>query len=561
MAPFPLPSRTPSLLSILALAATLAAQSPFDGKHVLPGDRLAGGGAATVEDCKKWLYTLASPEFEGRGTGQPGFQKAADFVAAHFKSLGLEARGENGTCFQNVPWSESKIDAQKTFLAFARDGKEVLRVPAERLTGSASAALAASGDVVLLVVDAPAAPEGNAQGFAVPQIPGLADLDVKGKVVVAYCKTKEQGPGANAGVRFAVQQGLAGKEAAALLFAQDAKAEGGMRGGRGTTRRTNPAAAGRSRQPLAATFGGDDLDLVLKAGAVDRAVLEGTVLAHPVALQAEVSVVITEGQAPAMNVWAVLPGSDPKRKDEYVVIGSHLDHLGRRGDSYWPGADDDGSGTTGVMAVAQMFAKNPVRPARSILFVCFCGEEDNLVGSGFFAQNCPIPLSAIAAELQMDMIGRDEEENVEGNKGEKAEDNRKSLHLIGTQKLAPALHELCLQKNATTGFEIEYDQEGMFSRSDHANFAKMGVPIAFFFTGLHRDYHRTTDTPDKIHYEKLLRVASYVYDIAFELATASERPMIDPVLWQKYRGKGSEQPAAPMSEPAKEAKKADEQGK
>ena len=164
-------------------------------------------------------------------------------------------------------------------------------------------------------------------------------------------------------------------------------------------------------------------------------------------------------------------------------------------------------------------------------------------------RNPPIPLEAIVAELQMDMIGRDEEANAESRttaeRNEKAEDNRDTLHLVGTRKLAPALHELCLAKNEQAGFVIEYDQEGMFGRSDHANFARMGVPVAFFFTGLHRDYHQTTDTPDKIHYEKLLRVASYVYDIAFDLAQADDRPLIDPELWAGMRGKGSEEPAAP----------------
>ena len=150
----------------------------------------------------------------------------------------------------------------------------------------------------------------------------------------------------------------------------------------------------------------------------------------------------------------------------------------------------------------------------------------------------------------MDMIGRDEEENAEGDKGEKAEDNRNTVHLVGTQKLAPSLHTLCLAKNEAAKFEIEYDQEGMFSRSDHANFARKGVPVAFFFTGLHRDYHQTTDTPDKIHYEKLLRIATWVYDIGFELATQADRPHIDPELWAKYRGSSGnsapEQPAAPL---------------
>jgi Zn-dependent M28 family amino/carboxypeptidase len=193
-----------------------------------------------------------------------------------------------------------------------------------------------------------------------------------------------------------------------------------------------------------------------------------------------------------------------------------------------------------------MFAKNGERPARSILFVCFCGEEKGLLGSRYFADNLPIPVESIVAELQMDMIGRDEEENSEGDKGELAENNRNTVHLIGTKQLAPALHDLCLQRNEIAGFDIEWDQEGMFSRSDHANFARLGIPIAFFFTGLHRDYHQTTDTPDKIHYEKLLRISQWVYDIGFELGTQKGRPEIDPELWAKYRGKGRAEPAAPM---------------
>jgi hypothetical protein len=154
----------------------------------------------------------------------------------------------------------------------------------------------------------------------------------------------------------------------------------------------------------------------------------------------------------------------------------------------------------------------------------------------------------------MDMIGRDEEEARDGgrlvNVGETAEQNRNSLHLVGTEKLAPALHALCLARNELAGFDLEFDQESLFGRSDHANFARHGVPIAFFFTGLHKDYHQPTDTPDKIHYEKLLRVATYVYDLAFELGVQDTRPMIEPKLWETFRGKAGKdgKPAAPMAE-------------
>src|SRR5690606_3311479 len=110
------------------------------------------------------------------------------------------------------------------------------------------------------------------------------------------------------------------------------------------------------------------------------------------------------------------------------------------------------------------------------------------------------------------------------------------------------LHELCLARNAIAGFDLEYDEEDVFSRSDHANFARKGIPIACFFTGFHRDYHQPSDTPDKINYPKLLRVATYVYDVAFELATQPSRPLVDPELWEKNRRaiRGVETPAAPM---------------
>lgn len=551
-------ARSPSSLRLLALAsaawlaATACAQDKQDRLHE---DRAKGAATVSVPDCKKWLGTLASPEFEGRGTGQPGFEKAANFVAAHFRALGLEARGDNGTYFQRVPWGEPKVLVDKTHVLFTHEGKTVLEIPGERLSGMITARQSSKGDAVLLAVTVPAvpAPQQGQRNIALPKIEGLDNVIVKDKVVVVQL----HGENRDALAMLAVQVGLQGKGAAALVFAQSDEVSGGLSGRAGAGGRRGPGMPGGVRQPARITFGGDDFAKFLAAaGAKAEAPATGAVLTVT-PLQAEVELAILDGTDPAMNVWAVLPGSDAKLKDEYVVIGSHLDHLGKRPDRWYPGADDDGSGTTGVLAISQMFAKNPVKPARSILFVCFCGEENGLVGSGYFANNCPIPLSSIVGELQMDMIGRDEEEAMDGprrvNIGEKAEDNLNSVHLVGTQKLAPSLHTLCLEKNKVAKFDIEYDQEDMFSRSDHANFAQKGVPVAFFFTGLHRDYHQPTDTPDKIHFEKLLRVATWVYDIAFELATQKDRPHIEPELWETFRksresrGNAGEKPAAPLT--------------
>lgn len=544
----------------LATQAALAqaATTHLEGKP-LPQDRAAGAATVGVADCQKWLGTLASKEFEGRGTGQPGYEKAANYVADHFKSLGLEARGENGSYFQTVPWQMTAVVAAKTSIEFRRGETVLHTIPAERLLGTATANADATGEVVLvrpkLVPTKPAeGGEGNRRRGSM-EVEGLADLDLKGKVVLVSMPPAGEGQQA-AMARFAVTRALQGKECAAVLYADTAPVQGGLRGRGGMGRGGgNRAASGAARSPLDATFGGDDLAAVLKAVQRDVAAVAELPVMTATDLTAHVRVAVEEKQAPAMNVFAVLPGSDPKLKDEYVVIGSHLDHLGKAGDVIRPGADDDGSGTTGVLAVAQMFAKNPTKPARSVLFVCFSGEESGLVGSAYFADHCPIPLASIVAELQMDMIGRDEEENSEGDKGELAENNRNSLHLIGTKKLAPALHELCMAKNQTAGFDLEWDQEGMFGRSDHANFARYGVPIAFFFTGLHKDYHQPTDTPDKINYPKLLRVATYVYDIGFELGSSSARPEIDSELWSKYRGKKGEKPAAPLAPAKAEAAK------
>jgi hypothetical protein len=538
---------------------------------LLATDRTQGAATVDVAQCRAWLGTLAGPEFEGRGTGQPGYQKAADYVAAHFKALGLEARGENGGYFQNVPWSSVRVAAEASSVAFVRDGKAEHTIPAARLSGSISSGIEIEAGAVLLrpavrkpgtttsaepAAGAPANPPPEAAGgrrrISPIVVEGLADLELKGKVAILVLPEFGDDRMAAANARFAALRELQGKECAAVLFAQKAAITDGLRGRSGGARGGNRAAAGAGRAPFEATFGADDVRALLATIGQQLDQLDALPVRTDLPGSLRIKMVTEEVQAPAMNVFAVLPGSDPKLRDEYVMIGSHLDHLGRSGDTIRPGADDDGSGTTGVMAIAQMFAKNGQRPARSLLFACFSGEEAGLQGSRYFAEHCPVPLASIVAELQLDMIGRDEEQSVEGNKGEKAEDNRNSLHLIGTEKLAPALHQLCLERNTTAKFDLEWDEEGMFSRSDHANFARRGVPIAFFFTGLHRDYHMPSDTPDKIHYEKLLRVAGYVYDIAFELAVRPDRPTVAPELWKKYRDKASELPAAPLTPPAPE---------
>lgn len=543
-----------ALAAAVTPTAALRAQSDAPHGQPLPTDRRAGGDAVSVADCERWLHMLAGAEFAGRGTGQDGYRKAAEYVAKHFAALGLEARGDDGGYFQEVPWTSTTIERAELVFEMSDGGK--LTLGKDELTGSITDDEHWSGEVVLLNC----AVEGSGRDLSVP---GLDAIDIEDKVAIAVVRGDRR---ARVFGRFLVMRELQGKGATAVIFADEEASRGGLTGRNGMAQRAgNPAAAAERRRPLDLSFGGEPLKALLKSKELTFEGLDEAPVEIPIPAIANLKIEVKTEEVPAMNVWAVLPGSDPVLKDEYVVIGSHLDHLGRRGETVYPGADDDGSGTTGVMAVAQMFAKNGNRPKRSVLFVCFSGEERGLVGSRYFADNCPIELSAIAAELQMDMIGRDEEEAMDGrrrvNVGETAEENRNSLHLVGTEKLAPALHELCVARNEHAGFELEYDQESLFGRSDHYNFAKHGVPIAFFFTGLHMDYHQPTDTPDKINYPKLLRVARYVYDIGYQLAAQTERPTIDRALWAEFRkpqgrrgGRSNipQKPAAPMSgeEPA-----------
>jgi hypothetical protein len=523
------------LLSVVATLAAFSASASLRAQRPpLADDRAAGAAVVTVEHCKAWLGTLASPEFEGRGTGQEGFRKAAEFVRDRFADLGLTPQGDDSTFFQAVPWTVAQADLAATCLEFHSPGGGVLHVPADRLEGQVSQSLTAEGKAVLIVLS-------SAAGRSNEPIAELANVDVKGKVVLLHVQPAAEARTPQMASFRAVAQ-VRDKEPAAIVL--DTKpVRGGLTARSGAGRGgANRAVRGARLSLTSVRLGGDDTKTVLAASGLDEAALQ-TVGATELALTAKVNLAVRVSEAAAWNVVGVLPGSDEQLRQEYVVIGSHLDHLGKRGATIYPGADDDASGTTGVLAVATMFAKNPVPPKRSVLFVCFAGEENGLVGSSWFVEHPPVPLASIVAELQMDMIGRNEESD-----SEKPADNENTLHLVGTQRLSRDLHELCMHKNASAGFDLEWDEESVFSRSDHANFAKKGIPIAFFFTGFHHDYHQPSDTPDKIDFGKLLRVATYVYDIAFELGSQSSRPLVDAELWATNRAglRGAEQPAAPV---------------
>jgi hypothetical protein len=540
------PDRSAAIAAAFLCLASLPAQALAPSSAPLPADRSAGADSVTEAQIREWLGTLASEDFAGRGTGQEGYRKAAEYVRAHFEELGYEP-GAGDSFFQVVPWTKTGPVADACSLRVTRGDKTLVDLGLDRLRGSASQDESVSGPLTIV---------------ATRTLDGadLDGMDLSGRAVLlalvgdAFADAGSQDWRARRAVQRATVQ-LRNKVQQAggtlVAFAHDelAAATGSFSESTGPSRRSGgPAAAGRNRAPTMVILPGDALEELLEATlgkqrskvALDKGE-DAVRIDTPAEIALELD--IETGDAPAYNVVAVLPGSDPELRDEYVAIGCHLDHLGISADgTIHPGADDDGSGSAGLMAIAQAFAKNGTRPKRSVLLMAFCGEERGLIGSGYFAANPTVPLASIVAELQIDMIGRDEEKG-----DETAADNVNCLHLVGSQKLSDDLHQLCLRLNDERAqFALEWDEEGVFYRSDHWNFAREGVPIAFFFTGFHPDYHRPTDTADKINYAKLRRIAMYVYDIGFELGNADARPLVDAARWDSLERKGRQEPVAPV---------------
>ncbi len=228
------------------------------------------------------------------------------------------------------------------------------------------------------------------------------------------------------------------------------------------------------------------------------------------------------------NVLGFLEGTD--LKDEILVITAHYDHVGINNQKVFNGADDDGSGTVGVLEIAEAFAgaaKDGYKPRRSILFMTVTGEEKGLFGSQYYTDYDPVlPLDKTIVNLNVDMIGRIDPPHLE---------SKDYVYIIGSNMLSSELHEVH-EAVATTYFpemEMDYkyndrnDPERYYYRSDHYNFAKNNIPVIFYFNGAHEDYHQATDTPDKIAYDALEKRARLIFATAWELANRDRKPALD----------------------------------
>jgi peptidase M28-like protein len=231
-------------------------------------------------------------------------------------------------------------------------------------------------------------------------------------------------------------------------------------------------------------------------------------------------------QRTAPNVVGMLEGSDSTLKREFIVLSAHMDHVGIgapvNGDSIYNGADDDASGTTGVIELAEALSQPGARPKRSVIFLTVSGEEHGLWGSGWFSDHPPVPMGQIVADLNIDMIGRNWKDTIVVIGKEHSD--------LGTtlDRVSRAHPELNMKP-----IDDIWPEENFYFRSDHYNFARKGVPILFFFNGTHPDYHGPNDEPDRIEAEKESRIVRLIYLLVQEVGNTPQRPVWNPASYKK----------------------------
>ena len=558
---------TAAVLAALATSATrtpLAAQAPTtivpqpDTKLPLTHVPQPTVPAITPGDLMTRLYIYAADSMQGREAGTVGDVKATNYIAAEAKRIGLVPAGDGGTYFQTIPLMTRVVDSTSSIAA----GGTPLAYGAE---------WAASGSGSLIARDVPVV-----YGGPLGDSTTLSADAVKGKLVVYG---QPAGPMSGRLFRSAAQLT---DSAAAVGIVIPAPFMAYLRRPQ-TFMQESAAAAAPSQRPVifltaeaAGKLFGTPLGQ-LAAGAAGQAA------------NLDVRIQVTPAEYPARNVVAVLPGRDPALKGEYVAIGAHNDHIGfnhrpvdhdslrifdhivrpggaedaraqatpaqqaevdkelaafrqrhphsERLDSIDNGADDDGSGTVAALEIAQKLASLKPAPKRSILFVWHTGEEKGLLGSTYFTDHPTVPRDSIVAQLNMDMIGRGDAWDVTGHdiNGKVLHGGPNYLMLVGSRRLSTELGDLieAVNKEDHHGlvFDYSFDANGhpdnIYCRSDHYEYARWGIPVTFFTTGLHSDYHQVTDEPEYNDYPHLARVAQLIEDVALHVADLDHRVVVD----------------------------------
>jgi hypothetical protein len=511
--------------------------------------------AITEKDLKTRMYVFADDSMMGRQAGREGNTKATAYIARELGRLGVTPAGDNGTYFQNMPWMARHYAATSTLTV----GSRTLRW----LTDWA----AVPGATPAKGFDGVRAIYGGAAGDTSKQITAQ---QAQGKFVILTTGTPVAGGAAAQAAR------LGGAAAVAVVDLQTLSANSRALYVNPPAALVDPAvpavapsASIRLTQEAAAAILGASVD-GMRAGTAG-----GTVGAK---------LDLAEAPVPqyGRNVIGLIKGSDPKFAGEYVAIGAHSDHVGYnaapvehdsahavqsallkmqiqgaelrpltpaqiasvkinldsmrklekpRMDSIFNGADDDGSGTVAVLEIAEAIAMSPDKPRRSILFVWHTAEERGLLGSKWFTDHPTVPRDSIVTQINIDQIGRGRADEIPGGGSD-------YLAVVGSFRLSTELGREVVKVNLRqpSPFRIDYRLDdpiswpgynNIYGRSDHYNYARYGIPIAFFSTGLHQDYHRVTDEAQYIDFPHLTNITRYLHDLLLDVANLDKRPLVD----------------------------------
>ena len=468
----------------------------------------AAANTITPADVAHRIGVIADDSMMGRDTPSPGLEMTAAYVADQFKRFGLKPGGENGTWFQRYRISRRKVDTAASSVGFTVQGKRT----EVKLDRDARLAFGGGGDKD---VEAPAVLMGGTLNSTEAK-----GADIKGKaVVVVLDYGKPLLPEVQQTIVSLYEAGAAGvvilSNRDSATFAQRVAAQ---------TRQISLGVEGLGSQVPVVEVHERALSAVIAAlgfkpdeirGAQNMKVQPLPNLRVAFHIKNEI---LDSSSAP--NTIGILEGSDPELRKEYVVFSAHMDHIGishGQADSINNGADDDGSGTTGVMELAEAFSQKGVRPKRSMIFLTVSGEEKGLYGSAYFTEHPTVPLTDIVADLNIDMVGRNWRDTIVAI-GKEHSDLGATLNRVDSDH--PELN--------MRPIDDLWPQENFYFRSDHYNFAKKGVPILFFFNGTHEDYHRPGDSPDKIDAEKEARIAQLIFYLGLEVANTAARPKWNP---------------------------------
>ena len=560
------------------LVGPLAAQGqncPVGKPGLLPLKYIGGPtvSAITACDLMNRLYKYADDSMMGRQVGTPYHLKAVAYIESEVRRLGLKPGGPNGSFYQDFPIWNSSLDLASSLkvgeMSFSI-GNKFLVIQGESTKSYTNVAVVFGGS--------PA-----------DTMTSLDSASVAGKLVVTMPGARLSPEVMQSASYKAYRSAIAGA-AGVLQMQGDSLSTPLVKNFTGAGETMSPPATGpATRAPillvttpvLEAIFDGPVS--VLKKGQVGKSVTTDVRYGRTLA-------------SPGRNVVAILEGSDPKLKGQYIAIGGHSDHIGfgtmtvprehdslrifnavgrpagaeggrttpitaeewtkvnadiaelrkvypPRLDSISNGADDDGTGSVSVLEIAEAFAKGSVKPKRSIIFVWHAGEEMGMWGSGYFMDNPTIPRDSIVAQLNIDMVGRGAATDVTGQakapegkrEGEALHGGEHYVQLVGSRRLSTELGDLVEKVNTDKkhGFVFDYNidadghQQNIYCRSDHWSYGKWGVPVVFFTTGGHADYHQVTDEAQYIQYGHMAAVDNLIFDIAVAAANLDHRLVVD----------------------------------